>query len=34
MSEIVWDGMGLIDHNIAVHYNSDHSDCEAMKEAQ
>jgi dipeptidase E len=31
MSETVWDGLGLIDHHIVVHYQSDHSDAEAIE---
>ena len=30
--EIVWDGLGLIDFNIAVHYDSDHPESEAANE--
>jgi dipeptidase E len=30
MSQTVWDGLGLIDYHIAVHYNSDHSESEAI----
>lgn len=31
-SDIVWDGLGLIDFSIAVHYESDHSETEMTNE--
>jgi len=30
--EIIWDGLGLLDFNIAVHYASDHPESEAANE--
>ncbi len=34
-SEIIWDGLGLIDYNVIVHYQSDHSEsADAEKELQ
>jgi|SRR5580658_6162137 dipeptidase E len=29
--EVVWDGLGLINYNVAVHYKSNHSESEAVE---
>jgi dipeptidase E len=33
MSETVWEGLELVDYNIAVHHQSDHSDSERIEKA-